>query len=53
MRLKVKRFEELTIDEENRIQRFIPNSQFLYEEIPDYYKTVNIYKFSQTFSEHM
>ena len=43
----------VTIDEENRIQRFIPNSQFLYEEIPDYYKTVNIYKFSQTFSEHM
>ena len=43
----------VTIDEENRIQRFIPNSQFKYEEIPDYYKTVNIYKFSQTFSEHM
>ena len=43
----------VTIDEENRIQRFIPNSQFLYKEIPDYYKTVNIYKFSQTFSEHM
>ena len=43
----------VTIDEENRIQRFIPNSQFRYEEIPDYYKTVNIYKFSQDFSEHM
>lgn len=43
----------VTIDEENRIQRFIPNSQFKYEEIPDYYKTVNIYKFSQQFSEHM
>ena len=43
----------VTIDEENRIQRFIPNSRFRYEEIPDYYKTVNIYKFSQTFSEHM
>ena len=43
----------VTIDEENRIQRFIPNSQFLYEEIPDYYKTVNIYKFSQQFSERM
>ena len=43
----------VTIDEENRIQRFIPNSQFRYEEIPDYYKTVNIYKFSQAFSEHM
>lgn len=43
----------VTIDEENRIQRFIPNSQFKYEEIPDYYKTVNIYKFSQQFSGHM
>ena len=43
----------VTIDEENRIQHFIPNSQFRYEEIPDYYKTVNIYKFSQVFSEHM
>ena len=43
----------VTIDEENRIQRFIPNSQFRYEEIPDYYKTVNIYKFSQQFSERM
>ena len=43
----------VTIDEENRIQRFIPNSQFRFEEIPDYYKTVNIYKFSQAFSEHM
>lgn len=43
----------VTIDDENRIQRFIPNSQFRYEEIPEYYKTVNIYKFSQTFSEHM
>ena len=43
----------VTIDEENRIQRFIPNSQFRYEEIPEYYKTVNIYKFSQAFSEHM
>ena len=43
----------VTIDEENRIQRFIPNSQFRYEEIPNYYKTVNIYKFSQNFSEHM
>ncbi|MBP5477368.1 MAG: aminotransferase class I/II-fold pyridoxal phosphate-dependent enzyme [Paludibacteraceae bacterium] len=43
----------VTIDDENRIQRFIPNSQFRYEEIPDYYKTVNIYKFSQAFSEHM
>lgn len=43
----------VTIDEENRIQRFIPGSQFKYEEIPSYYKTVNVYKFSQQFSETM
>ena len=43
----------VTIDDENRIQRFIPNSQFKYEEIPTYYKTVNVYKFSQHFSSHM
>lgn len=43
----------VTIDEENRIQRFIPNSQFRYEEIPSYYKTVNVYKFSKQFSEQM
>ena len=42
----------VTIDDENRIVRFIPNSQFRYEEIPSYYKTVNVYKFSQSFSEH-
>lgn len=43
----------VTIDEENRIQRFIPSSQFKYEEIPSYYKTVNVYKFSQQFSATM
>ena len=43
----------VTLDEENRIQRFIPNSQFKYEEIPSYYKTVNVYKFSQQFSANM
>ena len=43
----------VTLDEENRIQRFIPNSQFKYEEIPSYYKTVNVYKFSQPFSANM
>ena len=43
----------VTLDEENRIQRFIPNGQFKYEEIPSYYKTVNVYKFSQPFSANM
>lgn len=40
----------VTLDEENRIQRFIPTDQFRYAEIPTYYKTVNIYKFGKTFS---
>ena len=43
----------VTLDNENRIRRFIPNSQFRYEEIPQYYKTVNVYKFSQNFSRNM
>ena len=43
----------VTIDEENRILRFIPNSLFKYDEIPDYYKTVNVYKFSKHFSSTM
>ena len=43
----------VTIDEENRILRFIPNSLFKYDEIPDYYKTVNVSKFSKHFSSTM
>lgn len=43
----------VTIDDENRILRFIPNNQFRYDEIPSYYKTVNVYKFSQEFSQNM
>ena len=43
----------VTIDSENRILRFIPNSLFQYEEIPSYYKTVNVYKFSRHFSAAM
>ncbi len=43
----------VTIDNKNRIQRFIPSSRFRYEDIPDYYKTVNIYKFSKTFAVNM
>ncbi len=35
----------------NSIQRFVPKKDFLYEEIPLYYKTVNIYKFSRDFSK--
>ena len=40
----------VTIDEDNRIKRFVPKKDFVYEEIPSYYKTVNIYKFSKEFS---
>ena len=40
----------VTIDNENRITRFIDKNHFKFEEIKDYYKTVNIYKFSREFS---
>ena len=40
----------VTIDDENRITRFIDKNHFKFEEIKDYYKTVNIYKFSREFS---
>ncbi len=38
------------IDEKNTIREFIPGSRFVFEDIPHYYKTVNIYKFSKAFS---
>ena len=40
----------VTIDTHNCIKRFVPKKDFVYEEIPSYYKTVNIYKFSKGFS---
>ena len=40
----------VTIDENSRITRFIDKSGFDFEEIQNYYKTVNIYKFSKDFS---
>lgn len=39
------------IDKDNNITSFVPKSSFEYEEIPHYYKTVNIYKFSKGFSQ--
>lgn len=33
------------------IEAFIPGKKFVFEDIPQYYKTVNIYKFSRHFSE--
>lgn len=38
------------IDDNCRILQFIPKSGFRYEEVDEYYKTVNIYKFSREFS---
>ena len=36
---------------DDSIEAFIPGKKFKYEEIKDYYKTVNIYKFSKHFSQ--
>ena len=33
-----------------KIEKFIPNTEFRYEDANSYYKTVNIYKFSKSFS---
>ena len=38
------------IDADNNIINFIPKKAFRYEDVPYYYKTVNIYKFSKDFS---
>lgn len=37
--------------EDDTIETFVPGKRFRFEEIKDYYKTVNIYKFSREFSE--
>ena len=42
----------VTIDEHNLIKRFVPKKDFVYEDIPSYYKTVNIYKFSKNFAKN-
>lgn len=41
----------ITIGADDTIERFIPGKKLVFEEIGDYYKTVNIYKFSKHFSE--
>ena len=38
------------LDEDDNIEAFIPGKKFKFDEIRDYYKTVNIYKFSRDFS---
>jgi histidinol-phosphate/aromatic aminotransferase/cobyric acid decarboxylase-like protein/choline kinase len=40
----------VTLDEENNIKNFLDKKQFKFEDIKNYYKTVNIYKFSKEFS---
>ncbi len=40
----------VTLDEESRITRFINKDGFRFEDIKNYYKTVNIYRFSREFS---
>ena len=39
------------IGKKGKIGKFIPKSEFKFEDISSYYKTVNIYKFSKHFSE--
>lgn len=40
----------VTLDEEDNIKNFLGKKDFVFEDIPKYYKTVNIYKFSKSFS---
>lgn len=41
----------IKIGENDTIDAFIPGKKFVFEDIPYYFKTVNIYKFSQKFSK--
>ena len=40
----------VTLDEDNNIINFLEKKHFRFEDIQNYYKTVNIYKFSKAFS---
>lgn len=39
------------LGEDDSIEAFVPGKKFKFNEIKDYYKTVNLYKFSKQFSE--
>ena len=39
------------LTDDDSIEAFVPGKKFKYDEIKDYYKTVNIYKFSRHFSK--
>lgn len=41
----------IKVGEDDSIEAFVPGKKFKFNEIKDYYKTVNIYKFSKHFSE--
>ena len=41
----------VTLDADDNILSFVPGSKFNFDDIPGYYKTVNIYKFSKYFSQ--
>ena len=41
----------VVLDEENNIKNFLGKKDFVFEDIAGYYKTVNIYKFSKSFSQ--
>ena len=41
----------LTLDEDDSITGFIPKAQFDFEQMDEYYKTVNVYRFSKEFSQ--
>lgn len=41
----------LKLTDDDKIKKFVPGKQFNFYERNEYYKTVNIYKFSQHFSE--
>lgn len=41
----------VTLDDEDNVLNILSKKEFLFEDKDDYYKTVNIYKFSREFSE--
>lgn len=41
----------IKVGENDEILEFVPGKKFVFEDIPQYYKTVNIYKFSRHFSQ--
>ena len=41
------------LDDDNHITNFVSKKAFRYEDVDKYYKTVNIYKFSQNFTQNI